>query len=309
MLRSGGVRRNERQVDIGGCRAAQFDLGLFSRFLQALGRDLVLFQVNAVFLLELFGNIVNDPLVEVITAKARIAVGAQHFKHAVADVQNAHVEGAAAQVVYQNLLVLFLVKSVSQRSRRRLVDDTKHFQSGNPAGVFGRLPLAVIEVRGNRNDRLSHFLAEVAFGGFLHLGQDHRADILRRVLFAVDVYLVSGTHFTLDGNHCPFRIGHRLAFCNLADQPFPVFCERNDRRRCPASFRIGDNGGLSALHHGHTAVGGSQVNTDNLAHNNPSVLSSSAEVVFLLLIPFLSGALSSAPFYIRKRLCVIPALL
>ena len=114
VLRSGGVRRNERQVDIGGCRAAQFDLGLFSRFLQALGRDLVLFQVNAVFLLELFGNIVNDPLVEVITAKARIAVGAQHFKHAVADVQNAHVEGAAAQVVYQDLLVLFLVKSVSQ---------------------------------------------------------------------------------------------------------------------------------------------------------------------------------------------------
>ena len=42
----------------------------------------------------------------------RVAVGGLHFEHAVADVEDRHVEGAAAQVEHQDRLVGFLLKPV-----------------------------------------------------------------------------------------------------------------------------------------------------------------------------------------------------
>src|SRR5690606_34144353 len=99
MLRAGGVSRDERQVDLGLLRGRQFDLGLFGSFLQALQSKLVVLEVDAAFLLE-FGNEVFDQAhVKVFTAEEGVAVGGLHFKDAIADFKNRHVEGAAAKVV------------------------------------------------------------------------------------------------------------------------------------------------------------------------------------------------------------------
>ncbi len=99
-------------------------------------------------------TIVDDALVEVVAAQAVVAVGGQHFDDAVADLQDGDVERAAAEVVNHNLLVGFLVEAVGQRSGRRLVDDTQHFQTRDLAGVLGRLTLRVGEVRRDGDDRL-----------------------------------------------------------------------------------------------------------------------------------------------------------
>lgn len=69
------------------------------------------------------------PLVEVTAAEAGVAVGGQHLKHAVANLQQAHIERAAAEVINQNLVGIVLVKAVGQRSGGRLVDDTQDFQA------------------------------------------------------------------------------------------------------------------------------------------------------------------------------------
>ena len=61
-------------------------------------------QVDVVFLLELGSEVVDDALVEVVAAQTGVAVGGQHLEHAVADLQQAHVERAAAEVVNQNLV-------------------------------------------------------------------------------------------------------------------------------------------------------------------------------------------------------------
>ena len=45
------------------------------------------------------------------------------------------------------------------------------------AGVLGRLALAVVEVRGDRDDGLRDLVAEVVLRDHLHLLQDHRADL------------------------------------------------------------------------------------------------------------------------------------
>jgi hypothetical protein len=56
MLRPGGVGGDERQVDFGLLGRGQLDLGLFGGFLQALQRQLVLAQVDALLFLELVGQ-------------------------------------------------------------------------------------------------------------------------------------------------------------------------------------------------------------------------------------------------------------
>ena len=267
VLRAIGIRRDERQVDVRAGGAGQVNLRLFRFLLQALARGTILAQVNAVFLLELIRHIVDNALVEVVAAQAGVAVGGKHFKHAIANVEDGHVERAAAKVVHQNLLVAVLLKAVRQRSSRRLVDDTQHFQTRDTASVLGRLTLSVIEVRRDGDNRLRDLFAQIGFGGFLHLRQDHSGNVLRSVGLAVDVYLVVRAHLTLDGDDGTVGVGHSLTLCDLTDHALAVLGESHDRRRSARAFRVRDNNRLAAFHDRHAAVRRTKVNTNNLAHN------------------------------------------
>ena len=56
-----------------------------------------------------------------------------------------------------------------------------HVQTGDAAGVLGRLALGVVEVGRDGDDRLVDLLAQIGFGVGLQLLQDHRRDFLRAV--------------------------------------------------------------------------------------------------------------------------------
>ena len=75
VLGSALIGGDEGQVDLGLGRGRQLDLGLLGRFLEALQRELVAAQVDALLLLELVGQVVDDALVEVLAAQEGIAVG------------------------------------------------------------------------------------------------------------------------------------------------------------------------------------------------------------------------------------------
>ena len=68
-------------------------------------------------------------------------VGSQNFGNAVAHLDDGDIERTAAEVVDHDLLVGFLIDAVSQRSSRRLVDDTLDVQAGDGTGVLGGLTL------------------------------------------------------------------------------------------------------------------------------------------------------------------------
>ena len=184
VLRTGLIRRDERQVDVGLEHRGELDLRLLRRFLQTLQRHPVLAEIDAVGLLELGDHPVDDALIEIVAAEMRVAVGRLHLDDAFADFEDRDVERAAAEVVDGDRLVLLLVETVGQRRRGRLVDDAQDVQAGDLAGVLRRLPLRVVEVRRHGDDRVGDLLTEVVLGRGLQLLKNHRGDLRRRILLA-----------------------------------------------------------------------------------------------------------------------------
>ena len=295
MLRAGLVGRDERQIDFGLRGRGQFDLGLFGGLLQALQRKLVVAQVDALLLLEFVGQIVDQPHVEVFAAEEGVAVGRLHLEHAVADLQDRDVEGAAAEVVHRDGAGLRLVEAVGERGRGRLVDDAQHFKAGDLAGVLGGLTLRVVEIGGNGDDGLIDLLAEMGFGGLLHLLQDESGDLRGRIGLAVGFdpgiavgclddlvgdellvlldhrIVVAAADEALDREEGALGIGHRLALGGLADEALAIIAEGDDRRGRPHALGVLDDFRRFAIHYGDARIGGAEIDPNDLSHG-PHIL-------------------------------------
>ena len=267
VLRAGGVRRDIRQVDVRGGHAGKLDLRLLGRLAQTLHGDLVKAEVDAVGLLEFLDQIFHDARVKIVAAEAVVARRGQHFDDAVADLEHGHVEGAAAEVVDHDLLIAFLIETVGEGRGRRLVDDALDVQARDLARILGRLTLCVGEVGRDGDDGLGHALAQVGLGVGFELLQHHRGDLLRGVVLVVDRHLVVRAHLTLDRGDRAVGVGDGLALGHLADHTLAVLGKSDDRRRGARALGVRDNDSLAAFHDGHAAVGGSQVNTDDLSHD------------------------------------------
>ena len=184
VLGTGLVGRDERQVDLRLLRGRQLDLRLLAGLVEALQGHRVVLQVDALGLLELAREPVDERLVEVVAAEVVVTRGRLDLEDAVADLQHRHVERAAAEVEDEDRLVGLLVEAVGQRGGRRLVDDPLDVEAGDLAGVLRRLALVVVEVRRHGDDGAVDGVAEVRLGVGLELLQDHRADLRRAVLLA-----------------------------------------------------------------------------------------------------------------------------
>ncbi len=161
-------------------------------------------------------------------------------------------------------------------------------------GVFGRLPLAVIEIRGHGDDRFRDLLAQIVFSGLSHLLQNHGRDFRRAVLFVVNLDLGQTVcslydlvrhffdfaadfgsctaHEALDGIDGFLRIRDRLTLGRSADEALAGLGERDHGRRCARSFGVRDHGGFAAFHDGDAGIRGSQVNADDFSHLKPLFL-------------------------------------
>ncbi len=102
--------------------------------------------------------------VEVLAAEVRVAAGRLDAEHAVLDLEDRDVEGAAAEIVDGDHLALGLVEAVRERRRGRLVEDALDVEPGDAPGVLGGLALRVVEVGGHRDHRLGDRLAQVGLG-------------------------------------------------------------------------------------------------------------------------------------------------
>ena len=110
----------------------------------------------------------------------RVAVGGEHFKNAVMQLQNRDVEGAAAEVIYGDGSFLALVESIGQCRRGWLIDQPQDFKSGDSPRVTRCLSLCVVEIRGYGDHRFGDRDPECLFRILLQLAQDERGNFRRR---------------------------------------------------------------------------------------------------------------------------------
>ena len=269
-------------------------LRLAGRLGDALHGRLVAPQVNPMLALEGVQQVRSHALVEVVAAQMVVARRGQHLNDVVADLDDRHVERAAAQVVHHHLLRRAVVQAVGESCSRGLVDDAEHFEARDLAGVLRGLALRVVEVRGHRDDGLRHRGAQLLLGVVLQLLQYHGGDFLRRVVLAVDVdhraavlallqlvadglalfrRLVVGTaDEALHGRHGVLGVRDGLVLRGLAHDALAVLAEALDRRSGAVALGVHEDFGLGALHDGHGGVRRAQVDTKNLAHYPASSL-------------------------------------
>merc|ERR1719310_1018385 len=182
-LLEAGTRQGAGEVDVIE-EGVNLDSGLSGRRERALGAlalgaetadsTLVASEVLATVLtLEVLHAEVDNAVVEVLTAKVRVASSGLHLEDTI-------IEGAATHVIDEDVLLAsaFLVKTVGNSSSGWLVDDTKHVHTRDGASVLGGLALRVVEVGRHRHDRVVDLAAEIGLSGLLHLEEDHGRDFL-----------------------------------------------------------------------------------------------------------------------------------
>src|SRR4051794_232200 len=297
VLRAALVGGDERQVDLRLLRRRQLDLGLLGGLVEALESHRVLRQVDALALAELGRQPVDDRLVEVVAAEVVVAGGRLDLEDAVADLEDRHVERAAAEVDDEDRLVGLLVEAVGERRGGRLVDDPLDVEARDAAGVLRGLALVVVEVRGDGDDRAVDRVAEIGLGVGLELLQDHRADLRRAVLLAagldarvavraaddlvgddrlllLDLALLAA-HEALDREDGVRRVGDGLALRDGADEALAALREGHHRRGGPPALGVLDDGRLAALEDGHARIRRAEVDANGLGHMSSSPSASS----------------------------------
>ena len=156
-----------------------------------------------------------------------ITVGSQYFDDTVTDLDDRYIEGTTTKVVYHDLLLFFIVQTISKCCCGRLVDDTLYIQTCDLTGILGSLTLSIIEVCGNCDNCLGNLLTQIALRICFQLLQDHSGDFLWRVLLAVNIHPVICSHVALNGGDGLIRIGNCLTLCRLTDQPLSCLSKCN----------------------------------------------------------------------------------
>ena len=126
-------------------------------------------------------------MVEIVAAERRIAAGRQHLKHALLQVEQRDVEGAAAQVVDRVDALRVVVEAIGQRRRRRFVDQPQHLEPGQSGGVAGGGAGGVVEIGRHGDDRAVDATAELGLGAILQRAQDVGGNLDRRHCAASDI--------------------------------------------------------------------------------------------------------------------------
>ena len=186
---------------------------------------------------------------------------------------------------------MLLVNAVSQRRGRGFVDDPQNVQSGDGAGVFGGLPLGIVEVGRYGNDGLRDPLSQLGFGVLPDLLQDHAGDLGRRVRLSRhfhvgvaviatdhlirqafggvldDGLVVSAPHQAFDGENGVLRVGNCLALCDLTDVSLAAADVYGYYRWSDAvTFSVFDYDCLASIDNRCHRVGGTEVDAQDLCH-------------------------------------------
>ncbi len=133
------------ELFLGGARLGQQQ----ARIVRTQGRKPGLLQHPAI-----------DAMVEIVAAQRRVAVGGEHFEHALGQFQDGNIECAAAQVIHRIDAFGGVIQPVGDGGGGRFVQQAQHVEPGQFRRILGGLALCIVKVGGHGDDRADQFAAE-----------------------------------------------------------------------------------------------------------------------------------------------------
>lgn len=111
----------------------------------------------------------------------RISVSSQNFEDTILDVKDRAVKSTTTKIENKDItfLSILFVKSKSNSSGGRFVNESLNIESSNLSSVNSSLSLRIIKVGGNSNDTVRDLFVHKAFSNSLHLSKNNSRDLLR----------------------------------------------------------------------------------------------------------------------------------
>jgi len=97
------------------------------------------------------------------------------LKDSILNGKERNIKGTTTKIENENisLSLVLLVESIGNSSSSWLVDNTGNIESSNGSGIFGGLPLRVVEIGWDSDNSGAHALSKVSLSNFLHLDKNH----------------------------------------------------------------------------------------------------------------------------------------
>merc|ERR1719319_2172894 len=278
----GGVEINSLEqrinLDVGLSGGGKGSLRALTRRAKTTERPLIPLLVLLVLPLELLDEVIDQPVVEVLTPQMGVSGGGL-------DLEDAFLEG---EDIALGCALLF-VEAIGDGCGCGLVDDTENIQARDDASIFGGLALRVIEVCGDCDYGILDSVPKVSLSRFLHLCQNHRGDLLRGedLLFVLVVDLQLGLPCHVDDCegpvlHVALHVGvaevstneplgvedgvggidGHLVLGGITNQTLGV-SEGHITGGGPVTLVVGDNFNLSVLKDADAGVCCSEIDTDS----------------------------------------------
>ena len=173
----------EESIDLnrrGGGRR-KCPLGSLTRRMKSSDRSLIGRHVQLCLALEILHTMIHQKMINILTTKMCVTRGRLDLKHTVLDGKEGNVESSTTEIKYKHIrLFTLFIKPVRNRCRCGLIDDAQHVQSRDRSGILGRLAALIIKISRHRDHTVLDFLSHISIRYLLHLGEDHRANLLRR---------------------------------------------------------------------------------------------------------------------------------
>ncbi len=246
-------RRFTRQVDLGPL-AGQHEL-------LPIGR---VEDVEAGLLLEAVGDDLGQGGIDIVTTELADALRRNLLEDTVVDAQDRHVEGAAAEVVDEDRLILLGVQAVADGRRRRLVDQRQHLHAGRSGTELRGVTGQALAVGRDRHHRLHEGIAQNLLGVLLEQRKEHDGDLLGTQVLAHQRHPLGGAENALDRTDGALLVEVLLGLLTEGQAAVPA--QGDDRGRVFLALVIGNDLGLAKLEVRHHRVTGAEVDTDVRGH-------------------------------------------
>ncbi len=206
----------------------------------------------------------DDRVVEILATEPVVAGRGANLDHAVENLDDRHVERAAAEIEDQErLLLLAALDAIGQRGGGRFVDQPFDGQAGEFAGAARRLALAVVEIGRHGDHRAGHGLAEECLGIGLQAGQHDCRQILGVEGLAAELDRLARTHPALERGDGRGGMSRLPVARRHADDHRAAIVDRDRRGREQIADRVGDQFRLSIAPHADRAVGRAKIDSDD----------------------------------------------